>query len=175
MKAGDRTLAGVLGDCNKDCGWILSLSGRYRKAGERHRAAPSGLGPWYGARVASPRCPYPPPRLLQHTANHDHRTNHVSTIFSRTEGTKSSWLREPSQGSVIRANALRWVATRSRVRPVSWLYYNLIVHLEKEDCPRLDRGNLRPPICPATFRTETFATREGSPTEVSRGMDRGNW
>jgi hypothetical protein len=34
----------------------LSLSGQSRSAVGRRRAALSGLGPWVGARVASPRC-----------------------------------------------------------------------------------------------------------------------
>src|SRR5271157_5797029 len=35
----------------------LSLLGQSRMAVGRHRAALSGLGPWVGARVASPPCP----------------------------------------------------------------------------------------------------------------------
>src|SRR6516165_9446358 len=35
----------------------LSLYGQSRDAEGRHRAAHPGLGPWVGARVASPRCP----------------------------------------------------------------------------------------------------------------------
>ena len=173
VKAGDRTLAGVLGDCNKDCGWIYRFGANPGKPKSGIvpllpvLAPGTALGSRPRVALSSAQAPsaYCEPRPSGNS-----RLNHILA----NRGTKSSWLREPSQGSVIRANALRWVATRSRVRPVLWLCYNIIVHLEKEDCPRLDRGNLRPPICPATFRTETFATREGSPTEVSRGMDRGD-
>ena len=35
----------------------LSHWGQSRDAEGRHRAARPGLGPWVGARVASPRCP----------------------------------------------------------------------------------------------------------------------
>jgi acetyl esterase/lipase len=35
----------------------LSLLGQSRDAEGRHPAARPGLGPWVGARVASPRCP----------------------------------------------------------------------------------------------------------------------
>jgi hypothetical protein len=35
----------------------LSRRGQSRDAEGRHRAARPGLGPWVGARVASPRCP----------------------------------------------------------------------------------------------------------------------
>jgi hypothetical protein len=37
------------------------------------------------------------------------------------------------------------------------LYYQIRAFCEKEDCPQLDRGSLRPPICPATFDKKTFA------------------
>jgi hypothetical protein len=152
----------------------LSLWGQSRTAGERHRAAPSGLGPWDGARVASPRCP-----IL--------RPGSFSVLRTTTAGqfTTEPYSREPrGRNPLGSAHQDKEVSSgrtpfdglprKSRMRLVQCLYYNPIVHLVKEDYPRLDRGNLRPPICPATFRTETFATREVSPTEVSRGMDRGD-
>jgi hypothetical protein len=50
----------------------LSLSGQSRDAEGRHRAAHPGLGPWVGARVASPRCPIlrPGPSSLLRAATH---------------------------------------------------------------------------------------------------------
>jgi hypothetical protein len=41
----------------KNCQWIYRILANPGDAEGRHRAAHPGLGPWVGARVASPRCP----------------------------------------------------------------------------------------------------------------------
>ena len=75
VKAGDRTLAGVLGDCNKDCGWIYRFGANPGKPESGIVPLLPVLAP--GTRSGRvPALPYPPPRLLQHTANHDRRAIH---------------------------------------------------------------------------------------------------
>jgi hypothetical protein len=56
-------------------------------------------------------------------------------------------------------------------------YGAIILYLHfyyKGDCPRLDGGNLRPPICPATFLKRCLRALQGAPSEVPRGTDRGD-
>ena len=57
-----------------------------------------------------------------------------------------------------------------------WRYYPIICNYfcNKEDCPRADRGPLRPPICPATFLKRCLRALQGAPNEVPRGTDRGD-
>jgi hypothetical protein len=121
-----------------------------------------------------PALPDPPPRPFQCTKGHGRETIHGRATFSQNGVTVFPWICEPRQGWVIRAFALRRIATRCRAHVGICTSYYLSARLEKEDRSRLDRGSLRPPICPATFCNKTFATREGSLTEVSRGMDRGD-
>src|SRR5438067_9007594 len=54
---GRTTLLAKLGSELKKLSMDLSLLGQSRDAEGRHRAALPGLGPWVGARVASPRGP----------------------------------------------------------------------------------------------------------------------
>jgi hypothetical protein len=68
---------------NKDCEWIYRFRANPGWAVGRHRAAPAGLGPWVGARVASPRCPYPPPRLPQCNPEGYDRANSFSLDLAR--------------------------------------------------------------------------------------------
>ena len=71
---------------NKDCEWIYRFRANPGWAVGRHRAAPAGLGPWVGARVASPRCPYPPyppPWLPQCNPEGYDRANSFSLDLAR--------------------------------------------------------------------------------------------
>ena len=76
----------------------LSLSGQSRDAEGRRPAAHPGLGPWVGARVASPRCPIlrpGPSSLLPSTATTQFRVGSPPTrrtlndSVNRSQGSKS--------------------------------------------------------------------------------------
>src|SRR5271165_5690031 len=66
----------------------LSLSGQSRDAGGRRPAARPGLGPWVGARGASPRCPILRPgssNLLRSTSTRQFTAGSLPTLLQLSD------------------------------------------------------------------------------------------
>ena len=152
----------------------LSHRGQSRDAEGRHPAARPGLGPWVGAQVpGAPGLPYPPPRPLQGIGDNDHLT---------IRGSVSRRARQPDLPGTARQDQEEvegpprggGLSVRCGDRRTVSLFIISLYIRNKEDGSRRDRGQLRPPICPATFLKSFLRALQGAPSEVPRGTDRGD-
>ena len=83
----------------------LSRRGQSRDAEGRHPAARPGLGPWVGARVASPRCPILRPGSSSVFGHHGHPAIPGWVARSQDGAEEFAWDRVPGPGGCTRIPA----------------------------------------------------------------------